>query len=136
MHRYAVLDTNILVPALMRPDGPPGHVMAAVNRGELVPIVSAAILAEYDAVPRRPRLRLDPAKVEAALATMRAIDIGAPGDEPAAPADLPDASDWPFIACALAAGCPVVTGKLKHFPKAAGVVALTPGRWVAGQVGG
>jgi uncharacterized protein len=53
-----VVDTNILVSALMRPDSPPGQVMAAVKRGELVPVFSASCFAEYEDVLQRPRLRL------------------------------------------------------------------------------
>jgi hypothetical protein len=44
---------------------------------------------------------------------------------------LPDPADWPFIACALAVGCPVVTGNARHFPKRTGVIAMTEREWVA-----
>ena len=44
--------------------------------------------------------------------------------------DLPDPTDAPFIALARYAGCPVITGNVKHFPAAAGVVVLTPAGWV------
>lgn len=128
--RHAVLDTNILVSALMRPGGPPGQVMAAVRLGESVPVFSRTILAEYETVLRRARLRLDPDRVEEALATIRNIGSFVDGDEPPAPANLPDAGDWPFIACALAAGCPVVTGNLKHFPPRVGVKVMTAREWV------
>ena len=128
--RHAVLDTNILVSALMRPDGPPGRVMAAVKLGELLPVFSAAILAEYDAVLRRPRLQLDPQKVAAALDHIRTVGTVVPGASPPPPANLPDVADWPFIACALAAGCPVVTGNVKHFPPRLGMRVMTAREWV------
>lgn len=132
--RVAVLDTNILVSALIRPSGPPGQVMAAVGRGELVPVFSRTIQVEYESVLRRPRLRLDATKVDAALATIRAIGTFLHGDEPPPPAGVPDAADWPFIACALAQGCPVVTGNLKHFPARLGVQVITAREWVAGTL--
>ena len=129
MQQHAVLDTNILVSALMRPDGPPGRVMAAVKRGELVPVLSQAILAGYEAVLQRPRLRLDAANVGAALVDLRAIGFVIPGDPPPPPPGLPDDTDWPFIACALAADCPVITGNARDFPQALGVRVMTAREW-------
>jgi putative PIN family toxin of toxin-antitoxin system len=90
---HAVLDTNILVSALLRPDGPPGRVLAAVKAGDLVPVFSAAMLAEYDAVLRHPQLRLDAVRVAAALEQLQAIGILVRATAPP-PADLPDGSDW------------------------------------------
>lgn len=130
--RRAVLDTNIVVSALLRPDGPPGSVMAAVRRGDLVPVFNEAVLAEYRAVLHRPRLRLEAAKVDAALDTMRVLGTLLRGSEPAAPAGLPDPADWPFIVCALASGCPVITGNAKHFPATLGVRVMTAREWVDG----
>lgn len=127
----AVLDTNIVVSALMHPGGPPGQVMAAVMRGDLTPVLSRTIVAEYREVLCRPRLHLDPAKVDLVLATLLAIGTWLPDNALAPPpADLPDAGDWPFMACALAAGCPVVTGNLKHFPPRMGVAVMTARAWV------
>jgi putative PIN family toxin of toxin-antitoxin system len=125
-----VLDTNILVSALMRPEGPPGRVMAAVKAGELVPVFSSAVLSEYEAVLRRPRLRLDGWKVDSALATMRAVGNLVRGAQPPPPITLPDDTDWPFIACALTAGCLVVTGNARDFPAALGVRVMTAREWV------
>lgn len=73
--QHAVLDTNILVSALIRPDGPPGQVMAAVRAGSLVAVMSQGMLAEYQAALRRPRLRLDPVRVEATLAHLTAVGL-------------------------------------------------------------
>lgn len=38
---------------------------------------------------------------------------------------LPDPADWPVVACALAANCPVVTGNRKHSPPRPGVRVMT-----------
>jgi hypothetical protein len=43
--QHAVLDTDVLVSDLIRPDGSPRLVLPAVRRGELVPVFSAEILA-------------------------------------------------------------------------------------------
>ena len=44
---------------------------------------------------------------------------------------LPDPDDYPFVAAARAALCPVVTGNLRHTPSAAGVRAISPARFLA-----
>jgi putative PIN family toxin of toxin-antitoxin system len=128
--RHAVLDTNILVSALMRPQGPPGRVMAAVKDGELLPVFSPTIFAEYEAVLARPRLRLEAAKVDVALTTMRIVGTVVRAEPLPPPAGLPDDKDWPFIACAVAAGCPVITGNARDFPAGLGVRVMTAREWV------
>lgn len=52
-----VLDTNVLVSALISGDGPPGRVLAAVKRGRLMLVTSEAQLAELRTVVGRERLR-------------------------------------------------------------------------------
>lgn len=128
--QHAVLDTNILVSALIRPEGPPGLVMAAALRGDLVPVFSAEILAEYDEVLRRPRLRLQQERVQAMLDAMRLVGVRLAVDQVPPPANLPDADDWPFIAVALGAGCPIVTGNTRHFPQYMGVRVMTAREWM------
>lgn len=128
--QHAVLDTNILVSALMRPAGPPGLVMAAVLRGELVPVFTDNILAEYQDVLRRPRLGLRPETVNATLASMRLVGVRLRLDPIPPPIALPDPTDWPFAACAIAAACPMITGNAKDFPPMAGLHVMTAREWV------
>lgn len=130
--RLAVLDTNILVSALMRPAGPPGQVMAQVGQGRLIPVYSEAVMGECKAVLHRPRLRLEPDKVDAALDGIRLLGLRLFTTQlpPRPAAGLPDPGDWPFIACALATGCPVITGNLRHFPGGLGVRVMCARGWV------
>jgi predicted nucleic acid-binding protein len=103
--------------------------MAAVLAARLTPVVSDAVLAEYGSVLTRPRLRLDPEQVRRALDAMR--DLGVPIHAPPAPPPaLPDPDDWPFIACALAAGCPVITGNARDFPARLGIRVVAAREWV------
>jgi len=127
----AVVDTNILVSALLRPDGPPGRVAAALTQGRLQPVVCAAIVDEYDRVLRRPAFGFDPADVGelVSLLTQQALSVEVP---PYAPAELmlPDPADWPFAACALAVPCPLITGNARHFPARLGIAVMTARQWV------
>jgi len=127
--RHAVIDTNILVSALLRPAGPPGQVMAEALAGRLIPVVSDAVLDEYSRVLTRPRLGLDAQRVRAVIEAMRNVGVRLHA-APAPPPDLPDPGDGPFIACALTAGCPVVTGNVKDFPPRLGVTVVTARQWV------
>ena len=52
-----VLDTNILVSALISRDGPPGQVLADVKRGRLRLVTSTEQIAELRRVLHRPHLR-------------------------------------------------------------------------------
>jgi predicted nucleic acid-binding protein len=90
-------------------------------------------MAEYDEVLGRPMFQLPSAEVELVLAAIRARSFWAE----AAPAhrlrSLPDPDDAPFLECALAAGAPLVTGNLRHFPKSAArdITVITPAQFVA-----
>lgn len=132
--KQAVIDTNVLVSALIKPEGPPGQIIAAMRRGELQPIISRAVLTEYVQVLTRPHFGFRHQAVSAILDTIEAI---APLLEPPpiSLAGLPDPKDAPFIALARYADCPVITGNARHFPVEAGVVVVTPAQWVAGQSG-
>ncbi|HMN75212.1 MAG TPA: PIN domain-containing protein [Burkholderiaceae bacterium] len=126
----AVIDTNILVSGLLRPDGPPGAVLRQVALLTLEPVACREIMAEYRAVLPRRRLRLRPDDIDDVLSLFeaQALWVEVPAYDGSPP--LPDPTDWAFIACALAAGCPVVTGNAKHFPAQLGVKVMTAREWV------
>ncbi|MBU1666223.1 MAG: putative toxin-antitoxin system toxin component, PIN family [Gammaproteobacteria bacterium] len=121
----AVIDTNVLVSASINREGVPGKLVARIRTLELTPVVSAAILDEYAEVLRRPRFNFPQDWVDDLLADMEALALHV---RPAKidTSNLPDPSDAPFIATALAAGCPIVTGNARHFPADCGVEILSP----------
>jgi predicted nucleic acid-binding protein len=126
----------MLVSALLRGDGPPGAVLRAVAAQTLTTVVCTAISDEYAAALARPRFGFDAADVHEVLGLVarlaRWVDVPAHrGDPP-----VPDPADWPFIACALAADCPVITGNTRHFPTTGlGVRVITARVWVEGWRG-
>ena len=126
----AVVDTNILVSALLTPAGPPGAVAQAIRRGVLQPMVSTEIIEEYLDVLHRPRLALPPRQVDELIALLEAQAQWA-RITPYLPAlKLPDPGEWPFIATALAGNCPVIAGNARHFPKRLGMEVMTAREWV------
>lgn len=130
----AVIDTNVLVSASVNREGVPGQVVAKIRALALKPVLSAAILDEYADVLRRPRFNFPRNWVDDLLADMEALALHVC---PAAVAtnNLPDPDDVPFIATALAANCPVVTGNARHFPTGCGVEVLNPAQCLARLIG-
>lgn len=50
---YSVIDTNILVSSLLKPDSLPGFILKEVIQGRIVPIFNEEIIEEYETVLRR-----------------------------------------------------------------------------------
>jgi uncharacterized protein len=110
-----VLDTNIIVSALLQPLGPPAQVFLLAIGGSIQLCVSGDVYAEYEEVIRRPRLRLDETVVIAALNTIRENGLWVRPTESVTACADPD--DDIFLECAQAAEAAyVVTGNIKDFP--------------------
>lgn len=128
-----VVDTHILVSGLLSSAGPPAQVLAAIVGQRLRPVVCTAILAEYREVLKRPRLKL---RREDAVELLRLVELTA--DWVSVPPDpgtllLPDRGDWPFLASAHVADCPLITGNLKDFPALLGVRVMSAREWLEGR---
>jgi putative PIN family toxin of toxin-antitoxin system len=130
MPNRAVVDTNILVSALLKRGSPPDAVAQAIRHGVLQPVVCAEIVDEYSAVLHRPRLALPQREVAELIALFAAQAQWVRITPYLTALKLPDPGDWPFIATALAADCPVITGNARHFPKRLGVKVVTARAWV------
>src|SRR5260370_38089018 len=68
-----VLDTNVIVSALLVPAGTQASVLLLAFRGQIALYVSAPVLDEYEEVLRRPRFRLEPREIEAAPREIRKV---------------------------------------------------------------
>ena len=132
--RLAVLDTNIIVSAGIRPEGAPAKlVMDWVLDGLVQLVTSPWIVEEYRAVVERrkfhrfgfPPLWLE-FLIEESLQLPDPMAWSKPGPDP-------DPKDLPFLALAHEAGVWLVTGNLKHFPEAVrnGVRVLSPADYLA-----
>ncbi len=64
MRYYAVLDTNVLVSALLKTESVPGRVLAEALMGDIIPILNDGIIAEYEDVLKRPKFRFDKRAVQ------------------------------------------------------------------------
>ena len=117
-----VLDTNVLVSALLVEGSVPHQLLelAVARRYEL--IIDSRIVAEYRLVLERPKFGFDLTTVVRVFAVLdRAEWIVA---EPLS-LTLPDRSDQPFIEVAVTGGADaIVTGNVRHFRFAGGHLAI------------
>jgi putative PIN family toxin of toxin-antitoxin system len=121
-----VLDTSILVSALLSPQGPPAQVfMIAILEPDTQLCVSGDIFAEYEEVIRRPRLRSSDSEIAAALRSIRQNGFWVKPTESVHGCSDPD--DDIFLECAQAAAAHyLITGNTRHFPAAwAGTQVVT-----------
>jgi uncharacterized protein len=111
----AVLDTNVIVSALLQPLGPPARVFLLAISGSIQLCVSGSVYAEYEEVIRRPRLRLTESVITSMLDTIREKGYWVRPAEAIRACSDPD--DNTFLECAAAAEADyLVTGNLRHFP--------------------
>ena len=69
---YAVIDTNVLVSALLNFRSKPGQVLISVFNGETIPLLNEEILAEYREVLARKKFRFPPELVDIILTGLAA----------------------------------------------------------------
>lgn len=119
---YAVIDTNVVVSALLKPDSVPGAVLAHALRGALTPVLSMGIKEEYAEVLARRKFRFDSELVARVLSALEASAVfRLPCTDTDELAAVPDSKDVEFYAVTLSAreewDASLVTGNAKHFPQ-------------------
>ena len=118
MKYYAVIDTNVLVSALLKNGSVPSLVLAESLKGDIIPVLNEEIMAEYSDVLNRPKFNFDKAAVRVLQDELRRR--GVYSDYGFIPDDLPDPKDIVFYAVLMEKRkkdeAYLVTGNLKHFP--------------------
>ena len=118
MRYYAVIDTNVLVSALLRFASVPGIVAQEALSGRIIPLLNDEIVREYREVLLRCKFHFNRTAVDAIINGIikRGVFIDAnPTDEP-----IIDPKDAVFYEVVMkmrqADEAYLVTGNLKHFP--------------------
>ncbi|WP_305117518.1 putative toxin-antitoxin system toxin component, PIN family [Acutalibacter muris] len=118
MKYYAVIDTNVLVSAMLKWDSIPGSVLELALDGPIIPILNDAIMTEYREVLSRPKFHLTTDIVDDILAAMEAQGFFVAPE--AIPIDLPDPKDQVFYEVVMeqrkTEDAYLVTGNIRHFP--------------------
>lgn len=119
MRCYAVIDTNVLVSALLsdHSDAATVQLIGRLINGEIIPIFSEKIMQEYTEVLNRKKFKFDPSIIRYLLSAIEKYGILV---EPStAGVILPDIKDIPFYEVVMEKredNAYLVTGNLKHFP--------------------
>jgi putative PIN family toxin of toxin-antitoxin system len=115
----AVVDTNVLVSALLSPAGNEALILLAIQHGMIEPCFSADIMAEYLAVLRRPRFAFGPDELESVHRLFQEKGLCVEPDASSAAFTSPDPADTKFLRCALTINAPfIITGNKRDFPDA------------------
>ena len=110
-----VVDTNVLVSALLQPLGQPARVFMHALNSSIQMCVSNDVYREYEEVIRRPRLRRDEETIVETLRLIRERGFWVQPTRAVRACSDPD--DDIMLECANAAEARyVVTGNLKDFP--------------------
>lgn len=112
-----VLDTNVLVLALLSPHGLPARILDLALAGEVRLAFDDRLLAEYREVLARAKFGFGGEDVGTLLDFLQGA--GEPVVALPLPIELPDADDLPFLEVASQAGAVLITGNKSHYPVAA-----------------
>lgn len=118
MKYYVVIDTNVLVSAMLKWNSVPGNVMELSFNGPIIPVYNAEILREYREVLLRPKFRFTEDIVNDVLSGIENRGINVEAE--ALDIILPDPKDRVFYEVVMeerkTEDAYLVTGNIKHFP--------------------
>jgi putative PIN family toxin of toxin-antitoxin system len=109
-----VLDTNIIVSALLSSYGNPATILDMFFNDEIQAYYSDNILAEYKDVLSRPALYIKPEKAKRFFEVLR--DTGTSIEPTVSNIPLPDEDDRVFYDTARQSDAILITGNIKHYP--------------------
>ena len=119
MKFYAVIDTNVLVSAAMKPESVPGQVVELVLDGVIVPFLNKAIIKEYRDVLLRPKFDFPEQIVKDVLNEIDSHGIYVDAEH--VDVELPYPKDLVFYEVVMdmrkEEDAYLVTGNIKHFPE-------------------
>jgi len=116
-----VIDTNVIVSALLTPHGKSAQVLDMIFEEKLEPCYCAEILAEYAKVLSRPRFDFSAEDQKNVIDGF--VKFGKLTEPLTSNAHFTDASDRIFYEVAGKADAYIVTGNVKHFPSESHVIS-------------
>lgn len=119
MRYFAVLDTNVLVSALLNKSSVPAMILDEAADGSIAPLYDDDILAEYEDVLHRKKFPFAERDIRAVIEAIKSRGIHV--EAGAVDVTLPDMDDVIFYAVVMEkrkeTDAYLVTGNLKHFLK-------------------
>ena len=108
-----VIDTNVLVSALVSPESNPAKVLALALNGRVAICYDSRIILEYEDVLRRPKFPFEPQDVTGLIETITQMGTAAVAEP--LPDAFTDQTDKKFYEVAKHCSAKLVTGNIKHF---------------------
>ena len=124
MKYYAVIDTNIVISSMLKPESNPGQIINYVSMGVIVPILNDEILQEYEDVMSRNDFGFKKEEIYKTMVLFNERSIKL--DRTKTIEEFADESDIVFYEVVLTAKRTIdaflVTGNIRHFPNKSFVV--------------
>ena len=118
MHYYAVIDTNVVVSAMLKWQSLPGNILELVFDGIITPVFNDEILSEYREVLSRPKFNLSKQIIEDFVGNLEELGISIKAET--LDLNFPDSKDRVFYEITMenrkSDETYLVTGNIKHFP--------------------
>ncbi len=119
MKRYAVIDTNVLVSAMLKWKSVPGSILEFAFSGAIIPVLNDKIVSEYRAVLMREKFHLTKEIVDDVIQALE--EQGEYIDTENTDYELPDPKDVVFYAIVMEKrkneDAYLITGNVRHFPQ-------------------
>ena len=121
---YAVIDTNVIISAMLNPDSIPGLVLKYALTGVIVPYLNDDIIKEYTNVINRDKFGFSKVDIDYVLSTLKEMAVIL--ERTLTTEQFTDKKDIVFYEIVLTArtktNAYLVTGNEKHFPNKSFVV--------------
>jgi putative PIN family toxin of toxin-antitoxin system len=115
---YAVIDTNVLVSAMLKWDSTPGNILELAFGGTIIPLLNASIVSEYREVLARPKFHLMQDIIDSVVGELERQGLYVDAEK--LDIELPDPKDRVFYEVVMeerkSEDAYLVTGNSKHFP--------------------
>ena len=119
MKYYAVIDTNVLISAVLKHHSVPGSIIDLAFDGPIVPVLNDSIEKEYKEVLSRPKFHLPSDLIEDILSSFHQRGLYVDAEE--LDIELPGPKDRVFYEVVMEErkeeDAYLVTGNIKHFPE-------------------
>ena len=136
MSIYAVVDTNVLLSALLskKSDTATVKIVKALMDGKFIPLWHESIIEEYDEVFHRQKFHLRESSIQKVLTAVKFYGkYTKPIDTSDVPSDDDDVIFWQIAVAERHNDAFLVTGNIKHFPQREFVVTpatmVTTHKW-------
>lgn len=115
---YAVIDTNVLVSAMLKWNSVPGNILELSFNKTIIPLLNSEIIKEYREVLSRPKFHLTNDIINTVINELE--NIGVYIDTTKLDITLPDPKDLVFYEVVMEKrnqdDAYLITGNIKHFP--------------------